>query len=362
MNSAYNQMPLDEQSRRLTQFVIGNQQCEFNRLFYGISIGPAAFSAFMSKIFRPLILKKHAITYLDDVFMQSQTKDEMFIILEQYHQILKNENMKAAPDKSHFFLTRVKFLGYIIEINTITPLKSRIHAIQKLQPSTNKKKIPEFLGMLNFLNKYVYKKQLYLRPFYNILRQQNNFEWTTKHQTRFEEIKKLLTEQISNRIPDPNQPFYAMCDASNFGIGAALLQSHSGTNKMNLISAISRLFTQAELRLSTLMRECTAIIYTLTEYDFLILGSKHPTVLFTDHKPIIFLFTQKSNPNHRVYRFQINPMKFPNLHIVWMAGKNLALPDTLNRNTPPNYLHEKLQLKYHKILNFILQKTKHHHD
>ena len=26
MNSAYNKMPLDEQSRRLTQFVIGNQQ------------------------------------------------------------------------------------------------------------------------------------------------------------------------------------------------------------------------------------------------------------------------------------------------------------------------------------------------
>ena len=108
--------------------------------------------------------------------------------------------------------------------------------------------------------------QLYLRPFYNILRQQNNFEWNTEHQARFEEIKKLLTEQMSNTIPDSNQPFYAMCDASNFGIGAALLQSHNGTNKMNLISANSRLFTQAELRISTLMRECTAIIYTLTEY------------------------------------------------------------------------------------------------
>ena len=43
MNSAYNQMPLDEQSRRLTQFVLGNQPNEFNRLFYGIFIGPAAF-------------------------------------------------------------------------------------------------------------------------------------------------------------------------------------------------------------------------------------------------------------------------------------------------------------------------------
>ena len=131
--------------------------------------------------------------------------------------------------------------------------------------------------------------QLYLRPFYNILRQQNNFEWTTEHQTRFEEIKKRLTEKISNTIQDPNQPFYAICDDSNFDIGAALLQSHSERNKMNLISANYRLFTQAELRLSALMRECTAIIYTLTEDEFLRLGSKHPTVLITDQKPIIFL-------------------------------------------------------------------------
>ena len=190
-------MPLDEQSRHLTQFVIGNQHYEFNRLFYGISIGPAAFSAFVSKIFRPLIFKKNATTYLDDVFMQSQTKEKKFTVLEQYHKILQNKNLKAAPDKSHFFTTRVKFLGHNIERETITPLKSRIDAIQKLQPpKKNKKKIQEFLGVLNFLSKYVYKMQLYLRSFYNILRQQNNFEWTTKHQTRFEEIKKLLTEQI----------------------------------------------------------------------------------------------------------------------------------------------------------------------
>ena len=166
MHSAYNQIPLDEQSRRLIQFVIGNQQYEINRLFDGIFIGPAAFSAFMSKIFRPLIPNKTAITYLDDVFMQSQTKDEMFIVLEKYYQILLSKNMKAAPDKSYFFLTRVKFLGHIIERNTITPLKSRIDSIQKLQFPSNKK-IQEFLGMLNFLSRYVYKMQLYLRTFYN---------------------------------------------------------------------------------------------------------------------------------------------------------------------------------------------------
>ena len=104
-------MPLDEQSRRLTQFVIGNQQYEFNRLFYGISIGPAfEFFQPLSKIFRPLILNKNASTFLDDNFMQSPTKEEIFTVLEQYHQTLKNENTKTAPDKLQFFITRVNFL------------------------------------------------------------------------------------------------------------------------------------------------------------------------------------------------------------------------------------------------------------
>ena len=100
-NSAYNQMPLDEQSRRLTQFVIGNQQYEFNRLFYGISIGPAAFSAFMSKIFRPLILNKNAITYLDDVLMQSQTKKRNVYSFRTLSQNTSERKPEGRPDKSH---------------------------------------------------------------------------------------------------------------------------------------------------------------------------------------------------------------------------------------------------------------------
>ena len=126
---------------------------------------------------------------------------------------------------------------------------------------------------------------------------------------------------------------------------------------MNLKSANSRLFTQAELQLSTLMRECTAIIYTLTEYEFLILGSKHPTVLFTDHKANIFLFTQKSNPNHNVYRFQLILMKFPNLHIVRTAGKNLALPDTLSRNTPAELPTRKTTVEIPQNIKFYLVKN-----
>ena len=101
---------------------------------------------------------------------------------------------------------------------------------------------------------------------------------------------------------------------------------------MELVSAKSRLFSTAELRLSTILRECSAIIYALSEFEFLIQGSKHPIILYTDHKPILFLFTQKNKPKHRFYKLQLILMKFPNLYIIWTEGNNLSLPDLLSRS------------------------------
>ena len=77
-------------------------------------------------------------------------------------------------------------------------------------------------------------------------------------------------------------------------------------------------------------------------------------VPITDHKHLIFLFTQKSNTNHRVHRIQLILMKFPNLHIVWTAVKNLALPDTLKRNTATELLTRKTTVEIpQKMRSFL---------
>ena len=44
------------------------------------------------------------------------------------------------------------------------------------------------------------------------------------------------------------------------------------------------------------------------------------------------------------------------LHIVWTAGKNLALPDTLSRNTLPELLLRKTTVEIPKKNKFYLEK------
>ena len=82
--------------------------------------------------------------------------------------------------------------------------------------------------------------------------------------------------------------------------------------------------------------------------------NKHQTIFFTDHKPIIFLLTQQCNPNHRVYRFQLTLRIRLNSHIVWTAGKTLSFSDSLRRNTPPERLTRKQQLKHNKVYKKFL--------
>ena len=142
-------------------------------------------------------------------------------------------------------------------------------------------------------------------------------------------MKRTITHNLAIAMPDTTKPFYILTDASNTGIGAALLQQHPTEKRMRLISSNSRLLTPIEMRLSTLIRKCSAVTFALTEYEFLLTGSNHPITLFTYHKPIIYLFTQKNNPIHRVYRFQLILMRFPN--IIYLDRRILAVPDLLSR-------------------------------
>ena len=109
-----------------------------------------------------------------------------------------------------------------------------------------------------------YSMQPILQPLYNLLHKENDFKWTKEHQQIFEQMKRTITHQLELTMPDTTKPLHIIKDASNTGIRAALLQKYPTERKMKLVSANSRIFTPIEMRLSTLIRECSAIIFALT--------------------------------------------------------------------------------------------------
>jgi hypothetical protein len=107
----------------------------------------------MTICFKPLIQKKTAFAYLDDTLLMTDTKEEMFNAIDEFHDLLRQSGMKAAPDKTEFFQTKVKYLGHIISGKGISPVESRVKALKEMKSPTNKKEIMRVIGCLNFYSK-----------------------------------------------------------------------------------------------------------------------------------------------------------------------------------------------------------------
>ena len=328
---AYAHAPLDEETITLTSFSSGDKLYAFTRGFYGLKGLPNFFTKQMYSFFQKLIDQGFALVYIDDILLLAHTKSHMLNLIEQLHQICQTNNLKIAPEKSFYILLTVKFLGHEIGNNTIKPISSKVDAIHKLKTPTSKTELMRFIGSMNFYSKFINKVHISLKPFYTLLHDDVLFEWTPELDKLFNQIKLSLTKDAELAIPNTTHPFYITVDASLNGLGAVLFQPNS-KNKMQIISYNSRILTTQEQKLSTYDRELCAITFALAQYEFIIIGSKFPITIFTDHNPILFLFTRKGNLTPRQYKAQMLLTKFSNLQIIHTAGTNLTVTDMLSRD------------------------------
>ena len=68
----------------------------------------------------------------------------------------------------------------------VQPLRSRLEAIQRLQPSSTVKGCRRFAGMVNFLSMFCPELQKLLKPVYNLTRKGRPFIWEKEQQDSFD--------------------------------------------------------------------------------------------------------------------------------------------------------------------------------
>ena len=137
--------------------------------------------------------------------------------------------------------------------------------------------------------KYIYNQQVILIPLYLQLRDTTDFKWTPELQQTFDRVKNGTS---ASRFQIQKNPIIFFVTLLIMVLELNFYKKNQFV-KMELVLANSRLFSTTELRLSTILRECSANTYALSEYEFFIQGYKDSTILYTDHKPILLLFTQK---------------------------------------------------------------------
>ena len=207
LSCAYHQVPLSPETQKSTSFIIGGKQYTYTRGFYGLCGLPHFFSRLMTKHFDPLIKKKQAITYIDDTIMQSQNKNEMFTVINEYHTLLRKTGLKAAPDKTFFFLRKVKFLGHVISLDGIQPIAKRVKDLKNLKSPESKLDVMKVLGCLGFYSCYIKNLHVDSQPFYDLIKDSTPFHWTHEHEKLFQTIKDRISEDTILAVPPLIIPF-----------------------------------------------------------------------------------------------------------------------------------------------------------
>ena len=90
-----------------------------------------------------------------------------------------------------------------------------------------------------------------------LTRKDTPWEWSAEQQQAFETVNKFVTESPALSYYNPEQELQVQCDASQLGLGAALLQQGKP------IGYASRGLTETERRYAQIEKEMLAIVFSL---------------------------------------------------------------------------------------------------
>ena len=135
------------------------------------------------------------------------------------------------------------------------------------------------------------------------------------------------------RLPQTDKPYKLYTDASNYAVGAILVQEDdSGIERV--IHYLSHMLDSTQAKWSTVVKEAYAIVYALQKLRPYLWGSRFEII--TDHKPLKSLFCQ-GIASSKIQRWAVQISEF-NAPIRYKCGRDNARADMLSRAKIPEQL------------------------
>ncbi|HBS53814.1 MAG TPA: hypothetical protein DD806_07425 [Flavobacterium sp.] len=324
LKSGFHQVELEKESREITAFSTNSGHYQFNRLPFGLKISPNSFQRMMS-IAMAGLTPEAAFLYIDDLVVFGcsieQHNKNLIRVLER----LRKYNLKLNPKKCLFLQHSVTYLGHVISEEGIAPDKTKFDKLEKYPNPENADEVRRFVAFCNYYRKFVPNFAELANPLNALLRKKVEFNWSQKCQEAFEKLKKSLIKHPILQHPNFEKEFTLTTDASNVACGAILSQEVNGVQLP--IAYASKAFSKGEKNKSTIEKELTAIHWAVMNFKPYLYGKKF--TIFTDHKPLIYLFTMK-NPTSKLTRMRWDLEEF-DYEIKYIQGKTNHGADALSR-------------------------------
>eukprot|EP00798_Chlamydomonas_sp_ICE-L_P019411 gene19411-biopygen28256 len=301
---------------------------EFTVLGMGLCNAPATFMRVMNDAFRPF-MDRFVLCYLDDILVFSDSEEEHLEHLEQVFDVLRREKLYASPKKCFFGRHNVDFLGHSLSQAGISPEKKKINIIQNWPRPTTCHDLRSFLGLANYYRVFIRQYAHKAAPLNDLLKRKSTCKWGPTEQVAFDTLKQALTSNPIIQAPSPTAPFTVHTDASDFAIGAVLMQTDPQGHDY-VIGYESRKLNTAETHYAAHEREQLAVVHALRVWRHHRKG--RPFTVISDSTSVKSLSTQPTLTGRQA-RWTEKSAEF-NFEVQHRPGPKNVVPDAL-RGPPP---------------------------
>ena len=324
LREGYFHCELDENSSYLTTFATSFGRYRYKRLPYGINVSS---DIFQRKLHQALEGLDGVNCIADDIVVSGETTAEHDARLRRLLKRCEQVGIRLNKEKCVFRQHSITFVGHEITSEGLRADPAKIEAVIKMPKPQTKDEIRTLQGMVGYLSKFLPRLSQVMEPLRQLLRDEVKFVWGKEQEKAFSEVKRLVTETPVLAYYKPDEELVLQCDASNKGLGAALLQGGKP------IAYKSRAVTPTESRYALIEKEMLALVWGLEKFHQYTFG--RPVIVHTDHKPLESIVKKPLVRAPRRLQAMLLRAQDYNYTVVWKKGSDQLIADHLSRSCLP---------------------------
>ena len=357
MNSAFWQVPMDEESKQYTAFTLGSMglyECE--SMPFGLCNAPPTFQRLMQNCLDELNLT-YCLIYLDDVIVFSNTPEEHLGRMHVVFDRLREHGLKLKPSKCDVFKSEINYLAHHVSRRGVLPSKKNLESIAQCPPLDTYTKMKSFVGLVGHYRHFIKGFAKIAAPLYDLTSGDNkdkkseHVDLSPEAREAFDRLKATCLQAPILAFPDFNKPFLLETDASGRGLGAVLSQKQAD-GRYHPIAYASRVMNETEQRYHSNNQEFLALKWAVTEqfHEYLSPYGKNRNkfVVHTDNNPLTYIFSS-ANLDAAGQQWVAHLASY-NFSLEYQKGKDNMVADFLsqmNEHLPEEEVQEYLnQIPY----------------
>ena len=227
-----------------------------NRLLNGVKPSTRIFQRYMANSLSNI---KKTVVRVDDVLLTGLDDNQNLETLEKVFEIFKRSGAKINVKKCVFFASNVKYLGFIIRMETDP---GKVKAIMEKPEQINVKQLQRVSGGMHYYARFVQNMAVIAKPLYKLLEKENELKWTDLENSTFVKLKRMVGCAPTLCLYDVGLPHVLACDASSYGVGAVISHKLKDNTEKPIASA-SKTLDRHQINYSQAEKEGLAVIFAL---------------------------------------------------------------------------------------------------